>query len=70
MSLPLPKKFCNDGDAHVRDLANTTANLEELRHQIQIAWDTIPQDQINNLLSSMLRRVEGCHRLQGNHTHY
>lgn len=44
--------------------------LEELRHQIQVAWDEIPQEEIDNLIDSMIRRVRECIEHHGGATHY
>lgn len=45
-------------------------NLQQLRNEIQLAWDTIPQEEINRLIRSMPDRVAECINLQGAPTHY
>ncbi|RZB39812.1 hypothetical protein BDFB_013562 [Asbolus verrucosus] len=39
------KKLCR--------LSNPLNFLEELRHQLQMAWDELPQEEINRLISSL-----------------
>src|SRR5699024_6253222 len=45
-------------------------NLHELRQQLQIAWDAIPQQEIDDLIRSMPRRVNACIRVRGDMTNY
>ena len=35
-----------------------------------LEWDLLPQDQLDGLTQSMLRRVEELTRVRGEHTHY
>lgn len=44
--------------------------LPDIRMRIQEAWDAIPQADIDNLISSMPRRVAECCRNHGGATHY
>lgn len=57
-------------ERRLRRLPHPPNTLEELRQQLQIAWDEVPQEDINNLISSMPRRVAECIRVRGDVTHY
>lgn len=57
-------------DRRLRHLAHPPNTIAELRQQLQIAWDEIPQDAINHLISSMPRRVTFCIQARGDVTHY
>lgn len=52
------------------NLANPPQTLIALRHELQIAWDTIPQEDIDHLIESMPRRVMECETNRGGSTHY
>ncbi|GJQ76818.1 hypothetical protein Trydic_g15025 [Trypoxylus dichotomus] len=41
----------------LENLANTPQTLEILRHELQVTWDTIYQEDTEYLLESMLGRV-------------
>jgi hypothetical protein len=42
------------------NLMRPPQTLEDLQHQKQVAWDEIPQEEIDNLINSMPRRVREC----------
>lgn len=52
------------------NLPHPPQTLEALRHEIQLAWDEIPQEDINHLISSMPRRLNECIEHRGGPTHY
>ncbi|CAH1366401.1 unnamed protein product, partial [Tenebrio molitor] len=52
------------------NLHNPPLTLAALRHEIQVAWDSVPQDEINHLIRSMPRRVRECIGSRGGPTHY
>lgn len=52
---------------HLRRPPNT---LVELRQQVEIAWNEIPQEDIDSLISGMPRRTAECIRVRGDATHY
>jgi hypothetical protein len=52
------------------NLHNPPLTLAALRHEIQVAWDSVPQDEINHLIRSMPRRVRKCRGSRGGPTHY
>lgn len=54
----------------LRNLPNPPLTLEALRHQVQVAWDAISQEDIDHLLESMPKRVNECVRNRGGQTHY
>lgn len=54
----------------LRNLPRPPDNLDDLRHQVQVAWDEIPQQDIDHLLESMPRRVNACITVQSDVTHY
>lgn len=54
----------------IRNLANPPQTLIALRHELQVAWDTIPQEDIDHLIESMPRRVRECVTNRGGSTHY
>jgi hypothetical protein len=39
------------------NLMRPPQTLEDLRHKIQVAWDEIPQEEIDNFINSMPRRA-------------
>lgn len=49
---------------------NNPETIAELEEQIQIAWDSINEDQIENLINSMTRRCEAVIKARGGHTKY
>jgi hypothetical protein len=51
----------------LRLLPRAPHNLDELRHQLQVKWNDIPQE---NLIESMPRRVNACIAVNGDVTHY
>lgn len=57
-------------DRRLRRLPHPPNNLGELRQQLQIAWNELAQDAIDQLISSMSRRVAECVRVRGDATHY
>jgi transposase len=52
------------------NLHNPPLTLAALRHEIQVGWDSVPQDEINHLIRSMPRRVRECIGSRGGPTHY
>lgn len=54
----------------LKTLVNPPQTIEDLRHEIQLAWDAITQDEIDHLLDSMPRRVQDCVNNRGGPTHY
>ena len=48
-------------------LRHPPQTLEALRHEVQLAWDAISQPDVDHLIRSMPRRVNGG--LRGGHTH-
>jgi hypothetical protein len=44
--------------------------LAQLQDEIQVAWDQVPQEDIDHLISSMPRRLNKCIRNQGGQTNY
>lgn len=57
-------------DRKLRRLPHPPNTLEELRQQLQVAWNELPQEAIDHLISSMPRRVTECIRVHGDATHY
>ncbi|RZB77461.1 hypothetical protein BDFB_008755 [Asbolus verrucosus] len=57
-------------DQKLRHLAHPPNTVEELRQQLQVARDEIPQDGIDHLISSMPRRVTFCIQARGDVTYY
>ena len=51
-------------------LMHPPQTLEALRHEVQLAWDAVPQPDKDHLIRSMPRRVNECIRLRGGQTHY
>lgn len=54
----------------LRNLLHPPQTLQALQHELQVAWDTIPQEEIDHLLESMPRRVGECITNRGGPTHY
>jgi hypothetical protein len=54
----------------LKNLARRPQTIQQLRHEIQVIWDALPQEEIDNLIRSMPRRVAECVNLQGGPTHY
>jgi hypothetical protein len=54
----------------LKNLARRPQTIQQLRHEIQVVWDALPQEEIDNLIRSMPRRVAECVNLQGGPTHY
>lgn len=52
------------------NLPQPPRTLAALRHEVQVAWDCIPQEEIDHLLASMPRRVGECINNRGGQTHY
>ena len=52
-------------DKRLRRLLHPSKTLDKLRPQLQIAWETLPQDATDYLISSMPRRVAECIRVRG-----
>jgi hypothetical protein len=44
--------------------------LAQLQDEIQVAWDQVPQEDIDHLISSMPRRLNKCIQNQGGQTNY
>ncbi|RZB39472.1 hypothetical protein BDFB_012519 [Asbolus verrucosus] len=44
--------------------------LAALRHEVGVAWDSVSQEEIDNLLGSMPRRVQERISQRGGSTHY
>ena len=45
-------------------------NLQELEQRLLHEWDSMPQERIENVISSMHRRLEECIQHHGGHTSY
>ncbi|CAH1380649.1 unnamed protein product, partial [Tenebrio molitor] len=56
--------------SRLTNLHNPPLILAALRHEIQVAWDSVPQDEINHLIRSMPRRDRECIESRGGPTHY
>ncbi|KAH0821248.1 hypothetical protein GEV33_001543 [Tenebrio molitor] len=54
----------------LKNLARRPQTIQQLRHEIQVIWDALPQEEIDNLIRSMPRHVAECVNLQGGPTHY
>lgn len=54
----------------LRSLPHPPRTLGDLRHQLEVAWDAIPQEEIDHLIRSMPRRVEECINNRGDITFY
>ncbi|CAH1989820.1 unnamed protein product [Acanthoscelides obtectus] len=52
------------------NLQRPPQTLEALREELVVAWNEIPQEDINHLIRSMPRRVGECVAHQGASTHY
>lgn len=52
------------------ELPQYPQTLAQLRHEVQVAWESLPQEDINNLVRSMPRRVAECVNARGGPTHY
>jgi transposase len=52
------------------NLHSPPLTLAAFRHEIQVAWDSVPQDEINHLIGSMPRCVHECIGSRGGPTHY
>jgi hypothetical protein len=58
-------------DLSLRPFPNPLEKLQDLEHQLQRAWNGIPQPDIdNNPIKSMPRRVNVCIRARGDISHY
>jgi hypothetical protein len=51
------------------NLHNPPLTLAALRHEIQVGWNSVPQDEINHLIRSMPRRVRECIGSRSGPTH-
>lgn len=49
---------------------NNPGTLDELKEQIQLAWNSINDDVIGNLIGSMNKRCAAVIRANGGHTKY
>jgi hypothetical protein len=54
----------------LKNLARRPQTIQQFRHEIQVIWDALPQEEIDNLIRSMPRHVAECVNLQGGPTHY
>lgn len=54
----------------LQNLPNPPQTLAALCHEVQVAWDEIPQEEIDHLIRSMPRRVNECTAHRGGSTHY
>ncbi|CAH1995781.1 unnamed protein product [Acanthoscelides obtectus] len=52
------------------NLQRPPQTLEALREELVVAWNEIPQEDIDHLIRSMPRRVGECVAHQGASTHY
>jgi hypothetical protein len=51
----------------LKNLAHPPETIQQLRHEIQVTWDALTQEEIDNLIRSMPRRVTECVNLRGTH---
>jgi len=54
----------------IRQLRNNIADMIEFKRCIQIAWNSIPQDQIAALIASIPRRLQAVIQARGWYTRY
>lgn len=52
------------------NLPHPPQTLAHLIHEVQVAWNEVPQGDIDHLILSMPRRVQECTQLRGRQTHY
>ena len=52
----------------LNNLQQPPQTVAALRHQVEVAWNEIPQEDINHLIRSMPRRINECFRHHG-HQH-
>ncbi|RZC33469.1 hypothetical protein BDFB_013840 [Asbolus verrucosus] len=53
-------EWCLERIQRLGNLFRPPSTLDEFQHQIQVAWDEIPQEEIDHLMNSMPRRVREC----------
>ena len=51
-------------------IPNPLQTLADFRHEIQVTWDATPQEEIDQLIGSMPRRITECVTHRGGLTHY
>ncbi|RZC43046.1 hypothetical protein BDFB_007764, partial [Asbolus verrucosus] len=44
----------------ISNLPQLSQTLAALRHEVGVVWDSVSQEEIDNLLRSILRRVQEC----------
>jgi hypothetical protein len=49
----------------LKNLAHPPQTIQQLLHEIQVRWDALPQEKIDNQIPSMPRRVTECVNFQG-----
>lgn len=54
----------------LRTLVRQPQTLDALRHELQVAWDELPQEDLNHLIRTMPRRLNECINQRGGPTHY
>lgn len=54
----------------IRSRQNNPGNLGELIQAALEEWENVPQEQINNLITSMPRRIRACIEARGGNTDY
>ncbi|KJZ68654.1 hypothetical protein HIM_04760 [Hirsutella minnesotensis 3608] len=55
---------------HLAELKKNQASIEELEAHLRSAWEAIPQDRIDSLLSSLPRRLAAVRKARGWYTRY
>jgi hypothetical protein len=53
----------------ISNLARPPQTLAQLRYEVQIAWDSVSQEDMDCLIRSILRRVAECINTRGGATH-
>ena len=54
----------------LQNLPHPPQTLEALRNEVQVDWDTVPEEDINHLIQTMPRRLTECVASRGCSTHY
>ena len=52
------------------NLQQPPRTLAALRHELEVGWNEIPQEDIDHLIRTMPRRINDCIRYRGSATHY
>ncbi|RZC40866.1 DDE 3 domain containing protein [Asbolus verrucosus] len=54
----------------ITNLPHPPQPLAALRHKVQVALDSVSQEEIDNFLRNMSRRIQECITQRGGPTHY